>query len=41
MNNYAKQLRKYNDFKALYIRNGMNGDNLTQALRNLADKLKI
>ena len=39
--NYQQKLRKYNDFKALYIRNGMNGENLTQALRKLADKLKI
>ena len=37
----TQKWRKYNDFKATYIRNGMNGDNLTQALRKLADKLKI
>ena len=41
MNNYAKQLRKYNDFKALYIRNGMSGVVLEIALKKLADKLKI
>ena len=41
MNNYAQRLRKYNDFKAMYIRNGMTGETLTQALRKLADRLKI
>lgn len=41
MNNYAQQLRKYEDIKSALIRNGMNGEALTQALRNLADKLKI
>jgi hypothetical protein len=41
MNSYQQRLRKYNDFKATYIRNGMNGEVLTQALRNLADRLKI
>lgn len=41
MNNYAKQLRKYNDFKALYIRNGMNGVVLEIALKKLANKPKI
>ena len=41
MNTYAQQLRKYEAYKAMYIRNGMNGEALTQALRNLADRLKI
>ena len=37
----TQKWRKYNDFKALYIRNGMNGIVLEIALRKLADKLKI
>ena len=41
MNNYAQRLKQYEAYKATYIRNGMNGEILTQALRKLADKLKI
>ena len=37
----TQKWRKYNDFKALYIRNGMSGETLTQALRKLADRLNI
>ena len=41
MNNYAQRLKQYEAYKSMYIRNGMNGEILTQALRELADKLKI
>ena len=41
MDKYAQQLRKYETYKSMYIRNGMNGETLSQALRNLADRLKI
>ncbi len=41
MNNYAQRLKQYEDYKSMYIRNGMSGEDLTQALRKLADKLKI
>ena len=41
MNNYAQRLKQYEDYKSMYIRNGMNGKTLAQALRKLADKLKI
>ena len=41
MNNYAKRLKQYETYKSMYIRNGVNGENLTQALRKLADRLKI
>ena len=36
-----QKLREYEDFKAMYIRNGMNGVVLEIALKKLADKLKI
>ena len=41
MDKYAQRLKQHEAYKATYIRNGMSGDNLTQALRKLADKLKI
>ena len=41
MNKYSQKLRKYEAYKSMYIRNGMSGETLSQALRNLADRLKI